>query len=384
MPLLRGEVADRRPPLGVAGHEDEPQVRELPQQPAVHVEDDGLFPFMRAARHEDAGIRRHLQLGGLAGPVLAAHPRGEAVVLGIPHDTDVSRRRPERPDTIGVHAGDDADLADRPENFLPEKGGPRIPPEGPGRDAPVDHDNRNRAPRAMPQEVGPQFRFRQDDDVRGDFFNDRPHDPGEVEREIGEGRGPGNEPLRHGLARLRSGRQEDAGAGEPSPQGGNNGRRRRHLPHRHGVDPDPGAALEGGDQSPGDPAQLLPDAGAILSRHEDPDGIVGREEHEARKQREVVEHAQHRPTIMRFRQAVKLCPCKRGKGSCVYGTGHVAHGEGQKRRTTLLFHAPRLEPCAFRHHSLTSEGFCCRVGWARQRARIYGGIVNATNGGLLS
>jgi len=74
VPLRRGQIAHGRTPLGVTGNENEPQVRDVAQQPAVHPEDNLLLPLVGAARHENGHAGRHPELGGFQGPELAADP----------------------------------------------------------------------------------------------------------------------------------------------------------------------------------------------------------------------------------------------------------------------------------------------------------------------
>ena len=158
----------------------------------------------------------------------------------------------------------------------------------------------------MPEEIGPELRFREDDDIGGDPVDHFFHDREEVEGKIHKCRGLGDQLARHGLARLRAGGKDDTGLGELPPQGGNDGGRRRDLTYGDGMDPDPRMALESGNHIVGHGPQLLPDALTVLSRHKDLECVIRRQEQEAQESGDVVKYVKHRPTIMRFQYTVKF------------------------------------------------------------------------------
>ncbi len=138
--------------------------------------------------------------------------------------------------SLGLH-GEESDHSDQP----PHK--PAKPARSGGcavGENTVHHNHRNVADLAECEEIGPEFLFRQDAQVRLQRTQPKPHAGKNIEGEVEDGVRLPAGTLRPDLARRSDGGNEDYRIRQTLPQDLDHGPDGTYLSHRTGVDPDAG------------------------------------------------------------------------------------------------------------------------------------------------
>ncbi len=224
--------------LGVTGDQDQQGPGQLRQNPAMHLQQGLLLAFMGAGRDPDRSIGSP-KMAHEFGAILQTRGLTQ-VKLDAARDLHPCRRHAQVDEALGVGAGLGRDQGEAGEGLTGEATQAPIAPGGTGGEAAIAQDHRDTAPLADPQHVGPDFGLHDQYLAGPDAIQEAIEDGGQVIGDI-DMTDPileeGAQPLG---PRRRGGGDHDSQIGVLIEEILDEGRSGLGLPHRYGMNPEPG------------------------------------------------------------------------------------------------------------------------------------------------
>jgi len=284
--------ADGAGAFEVAGDEDEVEVGVFGAESGEDFGEGGFFAVVGAAGEEDAGVVGHAGVAEEAGDVEGAGVGGGwGFEFEAADGVDGVGVAAEGDEAVAVAIGLGADGIEAVEEVTEEEGGLAVAGEGALGDAGVDEGDGDAAAAGLPEHVGPQFGFDEDEDF-GVEDGEGAADPGAaVDGAVDFFDGDGEFAAELGHAGGGGGGDDEFEGGEAGFEGADEEGGEVDLADADGVDPDDAAVGEGLFDAWGVGTEAFAEAFPPSAAAPEAEEVVGEGENEADGEEDVVDRS---------------------------------------------------------------------------------------------